>query len=81
MDSGTEGLARQAACLEGLRLLNLALEYDQAAAEQLSVLSVGNRFAPLHQLLLVPQRRLSVLLQYVLYPDTEVQNQVTVGTC
>eukprot|EP00878_Enallax_costatus_P028370 GHUV01030641.1.p2 GENE.GHUV01030641.1~~GHUV01030641.1.p2 ORF type:complete len:943 (+),score=309.63 GHUV01030641.1:519-3347(+) len=79
MESGTEGPARQAACLEGLRLLNLVLEYDQAAAEQLSVLSVQNRFAPLHQLLLVPQRRLSVLLQYVLYPDTEVQNQVSRG--
>lgn len=79
MEAGTEGPARQAACLEGLRLLNLSLEYDQAAAEQLGAFSVRDRLAPLHQLLLAPQRRLAVLLQYVLYPDTEVQNEVGVA--
>lgn len=79
MEAGAQGPARLAACLEGLRLLNLALEYDQAAAEQLSSFTVRDRLAPLHQLLLVPQRRLAVLMQYVLYPDTDVQYEVSCG--
>lgn len=81
MEAGSEGPARLAACLEGLRLLNLALEYDQAAAEQLSGFTVRERLAPLHQLLLVPQRRLAVLMQYILYPGMEVQYEVCNMDC
>ncbi|KAF8066245.1 NUP205 [Scenedesmus sp. PABB004] len=73
MEAGSEGPPRQAAVLEGLRLLNSALEYDTAAAEQLAGLSVRERLAPLHSLLLSPARRLPTLLQYLLYPDEAVQ--------
>lgn len=76
MEVGSEGPPRQAAVLQGLRLLNLAMEYDQAAAEQLSTLSVRERLAPLQGLLASPPRRLAVLLQYVLYPDTNIQLEV-----
>jgi len=37
MEVGDEGPPRQQAVLEGLKLLNMALEYDQPAAEQLNM--------------------------------------------
>jgi hypothetical protein len=54
----------------------MALEYDTAAAEQLSALSVRERVAPLQGLLASSPRRLAVLLQYVLYADTDIQLEV-----
>lgn len=73
MEVGPEGPPRQQAVLQGLKLLNMALEYDVAAAEQLSALSVRERVAPLQGLLAASPRRLAVLLQYVLYADTDIQ--------
>ncbi|KAF6258705.1 hypothetical protein COO60DRAFT_1638930 [Scenedesmus sp. NREL 46B-D3] len=73
MEVGPEGPPRQQAVLQGLKLLNLALEYDTAAAEQLSALSVRERVAPLQGLLAASPRRLAGLLQYVLYADTDIQ--------
>jgi len=76
MEVGDEGPHRQQAVLEGLKLLNMALEYDQPAAEQLNMFTVRERLAPLHHLLVTPQRRLAVLLQYVLFEDSAVQSEV-----
>lgn len=79
MEVGLEGPARQQAVLQGLKLLNMALEYDVAAAEQLSALSVRERVAPLQGLLAASPRRLAVLLQYVLYADTDIQLEVSMA--
>jgi nuclear pore complex protein Nup205 len=76
MEVGPEGPPRQQAVLQGLKLLNMALEYDTAAAEQLSALSVRERVAPLQGLLASSPRRLAGLLQYVLYADTDIQLEV-----
>jgi hypothetical protein len=76
MEVGDEGPHRQQAVLEGLKLLNMALEYDQPAAEQLNMFTVRERLAPLHHLLVTPHRRLAVLLQYVLFEDSAVQSEV-----
>ena len=81
MEAGEEGPYRQEAVLQGLRLLNSALEYDSAVLEQLAALGARERLAPLHSLLLSPPRRLAVLLQYVLYADPEIQSEVCVCTC
>jgi hypothetical protein len=80
MQVGNEGPDRAAAVLEGFRLLNAALEYDQAAAEQFNawtaVERVRERVAPLHSQLLVPQHRIAVLLLYVMHQDMALQYEV-----
>jgi hypothetical protein len=58
----------------------MALEYDTAAAEQLSALSVRERVAPLQGLLASSPRRLAGLLEYVLYADTDIQLEVRVAS-
>jgi hypothetical protein len=76
MISGTEGPYRLAAVLAGFRLLNTVLQYDMGAAEAINSMTVRERVAPLHMQLVNPQRRLAVLLQYVLYPNMDLQYEV-----
>jgi hypothetical protein len=79
MISGTEGPYRLAAVLAGFQLLNTALQYDMGAAEAINSMTVRERVAPLHMQLVNPQRRLAVLLQYVLYPNMDLQYEVGTG--
>lgn len=81
MDSGTSGPQRLAAVLAGFRLLNTALQYDMGAAEAINSMTVRERVAPLHMQLVNPQRRLTILLQYVLYSNMDVQYEVSLVSC
>jgi len=76
MEYGTEGPPRLSAVLQGFQLLNTALQYDQGAAEAINSMTVRERVAPLHTQLVHPQRRLAVLLQYVLYTNMDLQYEV-----
>lgn len=80
---GSEGPDRAVAVLQGYKLLNLALEYDQAAAEQFNswtaVERVRERVSPLHHQLLSPPHRIAVLLLYVMHQDMDLQLEVGVG--
>lgn len=78
MLSGNEGPHRLAAVLAGFRLLNTALNFDMGAAEAINSMTVRERVAPLHNQLVSPQRRLAVLLQYVLYSNMDLQYEVRV---
>lgn len=73
---GSEGPFRLSAVLEGFKLLNTALQYDLGAAEAINSMTVRERVAPLHLQVVNPQRRLAVLLQYVLYSNMDLQYEV-----
>lgn len=76
MEKGTTGPHNLAAVLAGFRLLNAVWAYDQQTGDACNSATVRDRLVPMHLKLLEDRDRLATLLQYILYPNMDLQYEV-----